>query len=271
VRVDGLHLGVDLAADLLARDVDERREVRERDRLPAVLARSDLRDDLRGDVAGGGEAVWALDERARDHGAVLQHVVEVDEIAVVHVLREVVGVVEVDDALVVGGHDVGGQQLAHGQVLGDLAGHVVALDADDGGVLVGVLLLDLLVVALDQREDLVVGGVLLALPGLHVAVDDVAAGDLEVVEGHELVLDEVLDLLDRHGVAGLHALVGDVEGGELDAALREALLLGNLEVGRADGVLDLLDLEGDLRAVALDDLHGRPGFPKNRRARAARR
>ena len=67
-----------------------------------------------------------------------------------------------------------------------------------------------------------------------------------VVQAHELVLDEVLDLLDGDGVAGLHALVGDVEGGELDLALGEALAGGHLGVGRADGVLDLRDVEGDL-------------------------
>ena len=201
VGADGGHLGLHLAADLLAAHVDEGREVRERDGLAAVLAGGNLGDDLRGDVAGGGEAVRALDERAGDHGAVLQHVLEVDEVAVVHVLREVVRVVEVDDALVVGLHDVGGEQLAHREVLGDLAGHVVALDRDHRGVLVGVLLLDLLVVALDEREDLVVGGVLVALLVLHVAVDDVLAGHLKVVERHQLVLDEVLDLLDGDGVA----------------------------------------------------------------------
>ena len=47
-----------------------------------------------------------LDERAGDDRAVLQHVLQVDEVAVVHVLREVVGVVEVDDALLVGLHNV---------------------------------------------------------------------------------------------------------------------------------------------------------------------
>ena len=47
-----------------------------------------------------------LDERAGDDGAVLQHVLQVDQVAVVHMLGEVVGVVEVDDALVVGLHDV---------------------------------------------------------------------------------------------------------------------------------------------------------------------
>ena len=197
----------------------------------------------------------ALDERAGDDGAVLQHVVEVDEVAVVHVLREVVRVVEVDDALLVGAYHLCWQQLAHGEVLGDLAGHVVALDGDHRGVLVGVLLLDLLVVALNKREDLVVGGVLLALPGLDVAINNVMTGHGKVVEGHQLVLDEVLDLLDGHGVAGGLAGVHDVCGGKLDAALGEALLLGDLAAGGADGVLDLGRVKGDLRAIALDDLH----------------
>jgi hypothetical protein len=147
------------------------------------------------------------------------------------------------------------EQRAHGEVLGDLAGHVVALDGDDGGVLVGVLLLDLLVVALDEGEDLVVGGVLLALLVLHVAVDDVLACHDEAVEGHELVLHQVLDLLDRDGVAGVGALVLHVEGGELDLAVGEALVLGHLGICRLDGVLDLGNVERDLRAVALDDLH----------------
>jgi hypothetical protein len=48
---------IDRAANLLAGDVDKGREVRERDGLAAVLAGGHLGDDLRGDVAGGGEAV----------------------------------------------------------------------------------------------------------------------------------------------------------------------------------------------------------------------
>ena len=172
-----------------------------------------------------------------------------------HVLREVVRVVEVDDALLVGLHHILGKQLAHREVLGDLACHVVALDGHDGGVLVGVLLLDLLVVRLDEAEDLVVRRVLLALLVLHVAVDDVLAGDGEAVEGHELVLDEVLDLLDGHGVAGVRALVLHVVGCELDLAVRELLVGGGLGVRGLDGVHDLLNVELDLGTVPLDDLH----------------
>ena len=127
-----------------------------------------------------------------------------------HVLGKVVGIVEVDQALIVGIHDLLGQQHTLSQVLGNLAGHIVTLDGIDGRVLVRVLLLDLFVIALDQRQNLVVGRVLLALQALNIAIDDVVASNLVAVETHDLVLDQILDLLDRNGVARVLACLGDV-------------------------------------------------------------
>ena len=127
-----------------------------------------------------------------------------------HVLGKVVRIMEVNQALIVSIHNLLGQQHALGQVLGDLAGHIVALNGVDGRVLVGVLLLDLFVVALDQRQDLVVGRVLLALQALNIAIDDVVASDLVAVETHNLVLDQILDLLDRNGVSGILTCLGNV-------------------------------------------------------------
>ena len=250
------HLGLDVAADLLAADVHKGGQVGQADALPAVLVGRDLRDDLRGDVARGREGMRLLDQRARDDGAVLQHVVEVDKVAVVHVLGIVVGVMEVDDAFLVRFDDLRGQQHAHRQVFADLARHIVALDRVDGGVLVGVFLLDFLVVALDQRQDAVVGGVARALEALHIAVGDVFAGDLVGAGGHDGVLDQVLDLLDVHGMAaaqavGLH-LVRDLD----DLVFRQALAFGHNVVGLGHSRNDLGDVEHGLAAVALDDLHG---------------
>ena len=51
-----------------------------------------------------------LDEGARDDGAVLQHVFQVHQVAVVHMLRIVVCVMEVDDALFVGVNNLLRQQ-----------------------------------------------------------------------------------------------------------------------------------------------------------------
>ena len=79
-----------------------------------------------------------------------------------------------------------GSSMRVGEVLGNLAGHVVALDGVDDGVLVGVLLLGLLVVALDQGQDLVVGGVGLAHERAGIAVGDVVLGDLKRAVRHDL-------------------------------------------------------------------------------------
>ena len=205
-----LELAGDLAANLLAAHLDERGKMGQRNRLAAVLGGSNLSDNLRRDVAGGREAVRLLDQRARDNGAVLEHVLQVHQVAVVHVLSKVIRIMEVDQALIMGVHDLLRQQHALGQVLGNLAGHIVALNGVDGRVLVGVLLLDLFVIALNQRQDLVIGRVLLALQALNIAIDDVVAGNLVAVETHDLVLDQILDLLDRNGVARVLACLGDV-------------------------------------------------------------
>ena len=50
----------------------------------------------------------------------------------------------------------------------------------------------------------------LALQALNIAIDDVVAGNLVAVETHDLVLDQILDLLDRNGVARVLACLGDV-------------------------------------------------------------
>ena len=120
------------------------------DGLTAVLVGGHLRNDLGGDVAGGGEGVGLFDEGAGNYGAVLQHVLQVDQITVMHVLGIVIGIVEVNDAGFVSLHDLPGQKDAAGNIFADLARHIVALHSVDGGVLVGVLLLDFLVVALDE-------------------------------------------------------------------------------------------------------------------------
>ena len=230
--------------------------MRERDALPAVLVARHLRDDLRGDVAGGGEGMRTLNERAGDDRAVLQHVLQIHKVAVVHVLGIIVRVVEVDDALLVRLDDVLGQEDAVGQVAADLARHVVALRGVDDGVLVAVFLLGFLVVALDEGEDLVVRRVALAHERAGVAVGDVALGDLKRAVRHDLMLDEVLDLFDRGGAAQplagqLHAL-GDAL--DLDRRHARVLLCGGVCLG--DGGDDLDDVELDLRAVSFDDLHG---------------
>ena len=67
-----------------------------------------------------------------------------------HVLSKIVRVMEMDDALLMGLNDIRRKQNPAGDILADFAGHIVALDAVDRRVLVGILLLDFLVVTFDE-------------------------------------------------------------------------------------------------------------------------
>ena len=216
------------------------------DGLTTVLARCYLSNDLSCNVACRREAVWTLNQSTGDNSAVLQHVIKVDEVTVVHVLCKVIGIVEVDKTLVVSSNNILWKELTLNEVLRNLTSHVVTLNRNNGRVLVGVLLLDFLVVALNQRQNLVIGGVLVTLLVLNVAVNDVLTSNLKAVKSHELILDKVLDLLDGDGVSSLLALIGNVEGSKLNLTLSQALILRDLCVSLSDCVNNLLYLEGDL-------------------------
>ena len=70
-----------------------------------------------------------------------QHVLQVDQVAVMHVLCKIIAVMEMDDTFVVCLNDILGQQHTLSEILGNLSGHVVTLGGVHHGVLVGVLCL----------------------------------------------------------------------------------------------------------------------------------
>ena len=195
-----------------------------------------------------------FDQRVADDGAVLQHILQVDEVAVVHVLGKVIGIMEVDQALLVSLDDVGRKQDPAGQVAADLACHVVALYAVDGRILVGILLLDLLVIALDQREDAVVGGVRFTHQRTVVAVADIASGKFKGALRHELILDHILDLFNGNRALHLVAAVLHVVGDIRDLFFRQKRTVRGI-VRLADGVNDFFNVEVLLGPVAFNDLH----------------
>ena len=173
----------------------------------------------------------------------------------------IVAVVEVDDTLAVRLHNILRQQDALAEVAADLAGHIVPLGGVDHRVLVGVLLLGLLVVALDEAEDLVVSGVGLTHQRAGVAVGDVVLGHLKGAVGHDAVLHHILDLL--HGGGAVHLLALQLHGlcDPLDLHRRHPVHLLHGLVGLGDGDNDLGNVKADLGSVSLDDPHrGPPSF-----------
>ena len=246
----------DAGADLIPAHLHEGSQVGQGDGLPAVLVAGHLRHDLGGDVAGGGEAVGLLDERPGDDGAVLQHILQIHQIAVVHVLCVVIAVVEVDNALPVRLHNILRQQNALTEVAADFTGHIVPLGGVHHRVLVGVFLLCLLVVALDKAEDLVIGGVGFPHQRPGVAIGDVVLRHLERPVSHDVVLHHVLYLL--HGGGAVHLLALQLHGfrDPLDLHRRHPVYLLHGLIGFCNSNDDLRNIEAHLCAVSLDDLHG---------------
>ena len=91
-----------------------------------------------------------LDHGLADNGTVLEHVLKVYKTAVVHMLRKVIRIMEMNETCLVSGNDILIEKESLGDILTYLTGHIVTLNAVDGRILIGVLLLDLFIVALDE-------------------------------------------------------------------------------------------------------------------------
>ena len=63
---------------------------------------------------------------------------------------------KMDDPLLMGIHNLLRQQKTHRQIFTDLPRHIIALSRVDAGIFIGIFLIDLFVVALNERQDLTV-------------------------------------------------------------------------------------------------------------------
>ncbi len=124
--------------------------MRERDTLSAVLTAGNLGDTLCGHIAGRGKALGRIDHRLTDHRAVLQHILQVDQTAVVHMLGKIIRIMKMDDPFLMSLHDIRRQQETLRDILAHFARHIIALHAVDRRILIGILLFYFLIVALQQ-------------------------------------------------------------------------------------------------------------------------
>ena len=199
--------------------------------------------------------MWTLNKRTGNDRAVLKHIVKIDKIAVVHVLRKVIRVMEVNKTLIVSLHNILWQKLALNKIFGNLTGHIVTLYGNNSRILIGILLFNFFVVALYQRKDLIVCCIFLASLVLYVSVDNVLASHLKVIKGHQLILDKILDFFYRNGVSGFHTLVSHIKCSKTDLTVSKALLSANLSVCLSNSILNFIDVKRYFRTVALDNLH----------------
>ena len=221
------------------------------DGLPAVLVGADGSDDLGHDGAGDLEALGALDHLVIHHRTVVQHVPDVDQAAVGAVLHEVVGIVEVEHAVLVGLGAPLGQDNAERQVTACDARHVVPLGGDHPGVLVGVLLRQLTVTTAQQGQHLLVRGVGVPDQLVLISVFDISFGSRCGSVVDEPGLHHVLDVLD---VVELRVLGLDLLGDGLCCGQSHLVFLRQALVGGEDCGNNLVAVEGHLRAIPFESV-----------------
>ena len=145
-----LKLLAHLLAELLTAHLHKRSQMGQGNTLSAVLGTCNLRDCLCGNVAGSGKALRRIDHRLADNRTVLKHVLQIDQTAVVHVLRKIIRVMKMDDSFLMRLYDLRWQKESSGDILADLTGHIISLYAVYSRILVGVLLFYFLVIAFQQ-------------------------------------------------------------------------------------------------------------------------
>ena len=82
---------------------------------------------------------------------ILKHIFQIDQTAIVHRLCNIVEIVYMDDAVIVGGDHICREQEATADVLADFACHIVPLHTVDSRIFVGIFLHHFFIVTLNER------------------------------------------------------------------------------------------------------------------------
>ena len=239
----------------LTADFDKRSQMGKRDRLAAILVRGNLGDDLRSDIACRREGMRLINRRFGDDRAVFQHVFQVHEAAVVHRLSKIVRIMKMDDAFLMRIDDILRQQESAGDVLGHFSCHIVTLRAVDGRILVRVLLLDCLIIAADQRQNLLIGGISLADQSPFIPVRNVIMGNLVCLLCHDLRFDHILDFFHGDCPGDLLAPLDNPLRDLTDLLIAHLCILYRSSICFADCILDFARIKSNFFPTALDYIH----------------
>ena len=198
-----------------------------------------------------------LDHGLGDDRAVLEHILKIDQAAVMHMLCKIVGVVEVDNSFLMRANHLIRKKKSSRQVTADFAGHIITLNAVDRRILIGILLLHFLVAAFNQAEDLVVGRIGLAYERMLVTIGDILSRHLIASGTHNAVLDHILDLLDIGCACKALAVVFNFALDVLDLAFAQSHLFRDFLICSLYCGSDLATVENHFLTASFNNLHNK--------------
>ena len=196
-----------------------------------------------------------FNQRTRNYRAVLQHVLQIDKVAVMHMLSEIIGVVEVNNPLVVRRYDIFGQKNPAGKIFRNFTRHIIALNAVHRGVFIGIFLLYLFVVTFDKRKNMRVRSIGFARQRTGKTVSNVLSGKRKGVYRHKAILHHILNLFHGYGTPHVITFLLYVRRKSNDFLVGNFGEIVHFLVGFAYRVNDFLPVEQHFLPVSFNDLH----------------
>ena len=134
-----------------------------------------------------------FDHCSTNNCAVLKHVLKVYEVTVVHMLSEIVGVVEMNNTFFMRFYNFSGEQNSLGNICADLTCHIVSLYTIYSGVFVGIFLFYFLIIALDKAQNLLVGSVGFSNKSASVTIGNISSGNVKSALIHYLLFNHIFN------------------------------------------------------------------------------
>ena len=198
--------------------------------------------------------MWFIDKGFADYRTVFQHILQIDQIAVVHMLRKIIGVMEMNQPFLIRFHNIRRQQQSFRQIPADLTGHIIPLYAVNHRILIRVLLHNFFVIAFDQRQNPPVRRIALADKGTGIAIPHITPRHIKGPLCHNLVLHHVLHLFHRDSPVHPVTFKMYIFRQLLNLLLRQFLTHRSL-IRLLHRGLNFGNIKIHFRAVAFDYLH----------------
>ena len=128
---------------------------------------------------------------------VLEHILKIYEVAVMHMLCEIIGIMEVNNAVLVSLDNILRKKNSLCNILRHFACHIITLNGIYRRIFIGVFLLNFLVIALYKRENLIIGCICLTNERTGITVLNITLCYLKCALRHNLILDNILNFLYR--------------------------------------------------------------------------
>ena len=240
-------------ANLLTTYIHKRCQMRQGKGLSAVLITGYLSYNLGCNVTGCKKAMGLFNHGLTDNSTVLKHILQIDQITVMLLLGEIIGIMKMNNALLVSLHDLLRQKYTFRKVLTNLAGHVVSLCRINNRILIGILLIHFFINMINQSQNTIICGIRLTSQLPLISIAHILLGNLVSSHPHNAGLYHILNIFYMNCVGHLLYLMSDIVRDGTDLIVIHSVNIVNFVISLNDGMFNLFQIKYNLLTIALNN------------------